>query len=196
MSTYCALHINTDNQDAVNNLINECLSEIEPDNITVQKINEWPSDFYSYKNFKIGAPTPFPSVFLIGNPINQWITAQYNSFNELSSFSEKISNKLSTRVIVVLAQSASDSYFIQVVEKGKNIRTLSFGDGNWIRNEGLPFSFESSPLGTNICKNDIPFYIFHREETKYYCQQLGLILWSGEENKYWHRVQREGNPKK
>jgi hypothetical protein len=196
MSTYCALHINTDNEDAVKKFIKDCLSEIEPGNITIQRINEWPSDFYSIKNFRIGAPTPFPSVFIIGNPINHWITAQYNSFNSLSSFSEKISNKLSTRVIVVLAQSVSDAYFIQVIEQGKIIRTLSFGDGNWIRNEGHPFSFESSPLGTNISKKDIPIYIFNREETKIYCQQLDFNIWSGEKIKYWHRFQREGIPKK
>jgi hypothetical protein len=196
MSTYCALHINTDDQDAVKNLIIECLSEIEPGNINIQQINEWPSDFYSFKNFRIGAPTPFPSIFIIGNPINQWVTAQYNSFNELTSFSERISNKLSTRVIVVLAQSVSDAYFIQVVERGKIIRTLSFGDGNWIRNEGLPFSFETSPLGTNISKIDKPFYIFHRDETGNYCQQLGLMLWSSEKLNNCYRVQREGMPRK
>jgi len=77
-----------------------------------------------------------------------------------------------------MAQSVSDAYHLEVWRAGKHLRTLYFGDGDWIRNEGAPLPFESSPLGTNLAdEGEEPYFNFGRSDMIEYCGNLGLPLW-------------------
>src|SRR4029079_5418523 len=109
----------------------------------------------------------------------------YNSFHELQDLAQPISAELQTVVIVVMAQSVSETYFVSVFRKGDHLRTLEWSGevGAWVKQTGAPLPFETNPLGRNISEDrEAPFFVFEREDVADYCKALGLVLWETDDD--------------
>lgn len=177
MSTYCAIHLKTTDQDEASGFLREWLVAKGGVEVSTTQAREFPADFYSDKAFHSGSRSP--SRFAMTHTPEGWITAHYNSFHQPDDLTRGMSARLSAMTITVMAQSVSEAYFIQVVEAGQILRTIYFaGDsGEWARNEGAPLPFERHPLGTDISDGSEPFYVFGRDDAIAYCADLGLALW-------------------
>ncbi len=114
----------------------------------------------------------------VGTPYG-WV--YFNSFCRLREFAEEVSGTLKTVVITTTAQSCSSAYMLSICEAGRHLRTLEFGDGEWIKQEGRLLAFESEPLGKNIAEpGEEPLYVFEEESVDEYCHHFGLKFWSND----------------
>jgi hypothetical protein len=194
MSTYCAVHVKTDDTAIVLEVLREWWHETYGSSITESRsTSEWPDAVYG-DSFLIDENPP--SIFEFAATPAGWVTIHFNSFDRLTALAQRLSAHSRTRVVTVMAQSVTDAYFIQVIEDGKVRRTLYYaGDqGEWICQEGKPLDFESEPLGTNMSEaHEPPFFIFGSDDTTAYCRNLGLELWCDQSPDGWLKV--TGDPK-
>lgn len=176
MSTYAALHIRSDQLTPLQKKLAEWLKTMhKTEAVEIAAVDALPSLLDDTSQFG----KPYPSLLLIGLTQANWIIVHYNSFYEMQDVASEISQLLSCLIIVVMAQSTSESYFLSVHKDGKTLRKLHWvGDiGDWVTQEGKPFSFETVPLGRNIGDEKEPFFVFNREAVIEYCENLGLHIW-------------------
>ncbi len=175
MSTWCALHINSENSQEVIAEASRWLASTNDSQVESHQA-ETVDEIYGDK-FLISEQVP--SMVGIGSWSRGWTSLHFNSFNRMSDFASAISEHLKADVLTVMMQSVSEAYFIEVFRNGEHLRTLSYsGDqGQWDEQEGDPLPFEKNPLGHNISeKGEDPFFVFGREDTEEYCKNLGLDL--------------------
>lgn len=122
-----------------------------------------------------------PSLLAIGVAHPGWTFVHYNSFNKMGDLVARLSDLLSCLGVVVLAQTVSDYYFIDVYKSGARLRTLEFAeDEGWLVQEGTPLPFEKAPLGENIADpGEKPYYFFRESDAEAYCNGLGFSIWEG-----------------
>jgi len=174
MSTYCALHIQTTDKQSIVSLVEKFLASNHGRRVAVATDSDALESIYGDEFI---CSDDKPTKFAVDTGTAGWFVAHFNSFNPVRDLAADISRSLKTLVVVVLAQSASSAYQIEVWRAGENLRTLYFA-GDWIANEGTPLPFESSSLGTDVSEEgEEPCYIFGRSDTIEYCSHLGLRLW-------------------
>ena len=176
MSTYTALHIRSDQLIRLQKKLAEWLKTThKTETVKIANVDSLSMLIDDMPRFG----ELYPSLLLMGLTQADWITVHYNSFYEMQDVASEVSQVLSCLVVVVLAQSTSESYFLSVHKDGETLRKLHWaGDiGDWIIQEGRPMSFESIPLGYNIGDEKEPFFVFNRQAAIEYCKNLGLHIW-------------------
>jgi hypothetical protein len=177
MSTYCAVHIQTEDAQSVLSSIDRYLTLTHRG----RRVQVTTADTFGklYGDEFICSETQPPTKFAFISEQPDWITIHYNSFLTVRELAVELSGELATNVIIVLAQSVSSAYHVEVYRAGNHLRTIVFADGEWLRQEGTPLPFEPSQLGTNISAEDEePFYWFEPEDVTAYCRHFGLNLWT------------------
>jgi len=191
MSTYTALHIQSD-EALVEPLLVDWLKSIhQVPSVSVAKQREFPLNLYG-DDFAWEDP---PTMLAVGSEQLGWVTVYYNSFYEMRDIAAEVSRVLKCLTVVVMAQSVSEAYFLCIHRDGGHLRTLQWvGDqGEWMIQDGEPLPFEKRPLGRNISEEgDEPFYIFERDEVLEYCSNLGLELWNDADVSSWTVLMVEG----
>lgn len=183
MATYSALHIQTRDDAGVQAALADWLRSTHHAEPSIQQAPGLPDDFYHRTKFKNSEHDPTRFVVMRRQP--EWLTVFFNSFSELDELTLQLSKKFNCRVVTILAQSVTDAYFLLLYDSGEHLRTLEWvgESGEWIRQEGRPLAFESSPLGRNVSQpGEEPFYVFARDEVQQYCRDLGLLIWEGEDS--------------
>lgn len=188
MSTYTAIHIETDNESGIRAYFVSWLQRIHKEATVKWSDGLFPNDFYREPQFLPTETNPDTVVMALTQP--NWVTAYYNSFSEMKEPAHELSLQLQTITVVVMAQSVSEAYFISVCKNGQCLRTIEYaGDqGEWTRQEGSPLSFESVPLGTNLMADEPdeePFYQFGHDDAVAYCKGLGLNIWKDDDVSVW-----------
>lgn len=180
MSTYTAMHIESSDVEYVKKLLENSILESGRIPHVIENPT-WLQYGFQWSNFLTNERQS--TWFAIFELDKNWLWIYTNTFSTMENTMEYLSREWNTKVITVLAQSGSDVYHIGVFENGENKRCIQYVGDQWefTINEWVPFSFESSPLGTNEAEDDEdPFYIFGREETEEYCLSLWLKLpWEG-----------------
>lgn len=176
MSTYCTLHVQTKDKQAIVAELEQYLALNHRGRVvrTITADTHWPL----YGDEFICSEKQQPTKFALVTEQAGWVTIHYNSFLPLRELATDISRTGQTLAVVVLAQSVSSAYYLGVWRFGEHLRTLEFADGGWIRQEGTPLPFEREPLGTNLSdEGEEPYYCFRRDDVMEYCEHLGLRLW-------------------
>lgn len=181
MSTYTALHVQSVQTGTLLGSLSNWLKLVQKTNSVTIKRGKFPEQFY---NERFIAGEDYPNLLVLEANPPGWQTVYYNSFHDMGEITNQVSKTLSCLVIVVMAQSVSEAYFVSVHQEGKTVRVLHWvGDiGEWIAQEGQPLPFERSPLGQGISNDDEVFYVFERESVIEYCNQLGLKIWNDEDS--------------
>jgi|GEM_PF-4514589 len=191
MSTYTALHVQSDGASVEPLLVDWLKSIHQASSVSVVKQREFPLNLYG-DDFAWEDP---PTMLAIGSEQPGWATVYYNSFYEMRDIAAEVSRTLKCYAVVVMAQSVSEAYFLCVCRDGEHLRTLQWvGDqGEWVIQEGEPLPFEKQPLGRNISgEGEEPFYVFERDEVLDYCANLGLELWGEADVPLWAVLKVEG----
>ena len=176
MSTYCALHVKTDDGHRFISEVEQYLAMNNRGRVVIRKTANTLGEIYGSQF--ICSVKQQPTTFGVTRNQHGWFTAHYNSFYPLPELAVDASRTLGTVVIAVTAQSVSSAYLLGVWRDGEHLRTLEFADGEWLRQEGAPLPFEREPLGTNLAEEDEePYYNFGRRDVIDYCENLGLRLW-------------------
>lgn len=188
MGTYCALHVQTKERESVVSDIERYLALGHRGRVVQTTAAESFGGLYG-EEF-ICSQTQHPTKFALISEQPDWITIHYNCFLPLLELATDLSRNLGTLAIIVMVQSVSSAYYLGVYRDGKHLRTIEFSDGEWLRQEGTPLSFESSPLGRNVSEEgEEAWYWFDAEPTREYCEHLGLKLWTNawiqEEHPEW-----------
>ena len=183
MSTHIAIHFQTEKTieliDAFERYLRRTNRHSQISRVTSDAIN----GIYG-KSF-INSNSAPPTTFAIAREQPDWTTVHYNSFFEYRDLPAEVSMKFNCLAVLVMAQSVSGAYYISVHSSGEHLRTLEFGDGEWLKLWGKPLPFEKAPLGHNIGSDSGPFYIFDDDDLGLYCGSLGLNLWNlGVESEY------------
>ncbi len=182
MSTYTAIHVHSTDITGVQQICHAWLAESHPAaTLTVTQ------GAFPLKDFARIFDDGWPSLLVLGLTEPDWLTLHCNSFNEMEALAQRLSRQLACRVVVVLAQTVSDSYYISVDNGGERVRTLEFSAGNgWLVQEGTPLPFEPHPLGENIAEaGEEPLYFFGVQDVEAYCQELGFSPWGAEYEPAW-----------
>ena len=182
MATYTALHMQTGEDASVHAALADWLRATHGAEPTIRQTPGLPDDFYRRSRFMASDADPTRFVVMRRQP--EWLTIFFNSFAELDALTAHLSAQFKCRVVTILAQSVTDAYFLLIYDSGQHVRTLEWvGEtGEWVRQEGRPLAFETSPLGRNISETvEAPYYVFAREEVQQYCREFGLQLWEGED---------------
>jgi hypothetical protein len=175
MSTYCALHVQTQDRQSIVGEIERYLAFSNRGRIVQTTAANTIGKLYGDEFI---CSQQQPSKFAIMSEQPRWLTIHYNSFLPVRELAADISRRVDTVAIIVMAQSVSSAYYLSVYRAGEHLRTIEFADGEWIRQEGTPLSFEPSPLGTNIAdEGEEPCYCFENESVRQYCEHFGLKLW-------------------
>ena len=178
MSTFTALHIQSDRTAAIHKMLAAWLKSVHRVKSITTKQGDFPIELYTKAFIMGGKP---PTMLAIGSTQPDWVTVHYNSFYDMKDVASKASRDLSCITVVVMAQSVSEAYYLSIHKQGEHLRTLEWvGDqGEWVKQEGQPLPFEQRPLDKNIAEQGAePFYIFEREAVAEYCSQLGLQVWN------------------
>lgn len=177
MSTYCALHVQTENGQSVVSEIERYLALNHRGRVVQTTAAETFGKLYG-EEF-LCSETQQPTKFALISEQPGWFTIHYNCFLPVRELATDISRKLEALAIIVMAQSVSSAYHLGIYRGGEHLRTIEFADGEWLRQEGTPLPFEPSPLGRNISgEGKDPWYWFDDEPTREYCEHLGLKLWT------------------
>jgi len=167
MATFISLQIKSDNRAHIAKLLQE-----------LSDINEMTHGSYPKEldeNLLLDENAD-PSYITIGNVQNGWTTIQINSFKKLHKWVEKISKELSTSVIQIMGQTASDVYYFLMYDKGILRREIEIyrGDFDNTIDIGEKFSFEKPPL---IPQSDEDYQnLFDRDSLEQYCKEFGFDL--------------------
>jgi hypothetical protein len=120
-----------------------------------------------------------PRTFAVGVQQPGWATVHVGAFEGVGELGDSLSAQLDARVVVGQGQTTSEAWRVSVHEKGRTLRHLEFADGDWVVQQGIPFAFETQPLGTNISEpGDEPFFDFGFDEVTAYCNELGFQFWT------------------
>lgn len=125
-----------------------------------------------------------PRAFAVGVQQRGWVTVHAGAFEGVGGLADALSDQLGVRVVVGQGQTTSEAWRVSVHEEGQTRRHLEFAEGDWLAQQGMPFAFESQPLGTNIAESgEEPCYEFGFDEATAYCAELGFQFWSDRQPK-------------
>jgi len=176
MVTYTAIHIQAENRDLVQVRLEDFLRQAHGARLPAIFESDGIGALYGGDFLEPGDRPP--TIFAITTNQSGWLTVHYNSFYCFRELLARLSHELDCTIVLVMAQSVSDAYYMAVYQSGEHLRTLQFSDGGWKIQEGAPLSFESQPLGRNIALEDEePYYIFDAASVRDYCRHLGLTIW-------------------
>jgi hypothetical protein len=138
MGTFCAIHIKSNDKAAVVSELERYLAETHRGRAVRTTVAETFGKLYG-EEFLCSNEPPTKFAAICEQP--GWVTAHFNSFCSLREFAAEVSGRLNTVVITTIAQTCSSAYMLSICEAGRHLRTLEFGDGEWIKQEGELLSF-------------------------------------------------------
>jgi hypothetical protein len=176
MGKYCAIHIKGKNRDALVAELERYVAETYRGRVIRTTTAK---DFGALYGEEFLCAVDPPTKFAVISEQRGWFTVHYNSFCRMRDFAEELSGTLKTLVITTLAQTTSDVYALGIFDAGHHLRTLEFGDGSWVKQEGSLLPFEKAPLGKNIAEpGEDPYYVFEEASVSEYCKHYGLKFWT------------------
>lgn len=171
MGTWTSFYLQTRNAEAVA----AKLGALCPD-LTISTPADFPADMGDYQ---LLSNEREPNYMAVCNTQGDWTTVVHNSFSKLETWGSQLSRELDCCVIMIMAQTVTDSYYFAMYEKGnlrREIETCYSTDFEEV-NTGEIFHFEGPSPGIKVNLDGEESYIFDFEAMEEYCSHFDLRIY-------------------